>query len=109
MKQPPDNVSGAVPLFGNKYIQYGSTAFTSTESDCAIRTNLTAIDCGIVTVDDTGAIATATDASVDSMLAVERVISSSAFMIVRSTQHAASNSAQTFSYIVIGDADVAAS
>jgi len=98
-------VSGAIPFYGNKYIQFGSLAFTTTESDKAIRTNLSNIEVGLVTYDDTVASATATDAAANSNLAVERVISSGAFLVVRSTQDAANHSAATFSYVCIGNVD----
>ncbi len=98
-------VSAAYPFYGNKYIQFGSTAFTTTESDKSIVTSLTNIEMGLVSYDDTMAIATATDDACNSLLAVEREINSGAFLVVRSTQDAANHSAATFSYFLIGNVD----
>jgi len=98
-------VTGAYPFHGNKYIQFGSLAFTTTASDIAIKTNLTNIEVGLASYDDTVALLTGTDASANSLLAVEKVVASNAFLVVRSTQDAATHSGATFSYIVIGNVD----
>jgi len=108
--QPPNNVSGAYPLFGNKYIQFGSTGFTGANtdvSDVSIRTNLARIDCAVVTIDDTYGIATATDYDAGvhlQNLSIERIVSSGAVTVTRSTEAAAAGE-QTFSYVLIGDVD----
>lgn len=108
-KQPPDVVSGAYPLYGNKYIQFGSlspwTGDATDESDASIRTNLTSIDVGIVTLDDTSGVSIGTDgAGTNYFIQVERVVSSGAFLVVRDTQ-SASLGTQSFSYLIIGDID----
>ena len=107
-KQPNDVVSGAYPLYGNKYIQFGSLApWTGTatdESDASIRTNLTNIDAALVTVDDTYGLAIGTDGAANLYLEIERVVSSGAVTVSRTTQ-AASLGNQSFSYILIGDID----
>jgi len=109
-KQPPDNVTGAYPLYGNLYIQCGKTGFTGTltdASDMTIRTNLSTIECAICSVDDTYGIATGTDGTAGvhvQNIAIDRSISSGAMTVVRSTQAAAAGE-QTFSYIVIGTQD----
>lgn len=110
-KQPNDVVSGAYPLYGNKYIQFGAaspwTGDATDESDATIRTNLTKIDCAMITIDDTYGVATGTDGTVGvhvQNLAIERVVSSGAVAVVRSSQ-AAAQGAQSFSYVLIGDID----
>lgn len=109
-KQPPDNVTGAYPLYGNLYIQCGKSGFTGTltdASDMTIRTNLSTIECALCSVDDTYGIATATDAHAgvhSQQIAIDRAISSSAFTVLRSTSAAAAGE-QTFSYLVIGTQD----
>ena len=111
MRQPRDVVSGAFPLYGNKYIQFGSedpwTGTATDESDASIRTNLTNIDCAMISCDDTYGVATGTDGTVGihvQNLAIERVVSSGAVTVTRSTQ-AAAQGQQTFSYVLIGDVD----
>jgi len=110
-KQPNDSVSGAVPFFGNKYIQFGSenpwTGNATDESDASIRTNLTNIECAMISIDDTYGVATGTDGTVGvhvQNLAIERIVSSGAVLVSRSTQ-AAAQGGQTFSYILIGNVD----
>jgi len=105
-KQPNEGAaSGAYPLYGNKYVQFGSHAFTTTASDYAVRTNLTNIEVGVVTYDDTIAVTLGTDTAANSNLAIERVLTSGAFLVVRSTQDAANHTGATFSYIVVGNVD----
>ena len=103
--QPPNNVTGAVPLYGDRYIQHGSedpwTGTATDESDALIRTNLTEIDTAVISVDDTYGIAIGTDADNNMYLAIERVVSSGTVKVVRTTQ-AASLGQQSFSYIMIG-------
>lgn len=107
-KQPNDVVSGAYPFYGNKYIQFGSLApWTGTatdESEASIRTNLLNIDCAIISIDDTYGLAIGTDAAANLYMEIERVVSSGAVTVSRSTQ-AASLGNQSFSYILIGDID----
>ena len=107
-KQPNDVVSGAYPLYGNKFIQFGSMApWTGTatdESEASIRTNLTSIDCAICSVDDTYGLSIGTDSAANMYLEIERVVSSGAVTVSRTTQ-AASLGNQSFSYILIGDID----
>jgi len=107
-KQPNDVVSGAVPLYGNKYIQFGSLAPWSgdatDESEASIRTNLTNIECAVVSIDDTYGLAIGTDAAANMYLQIERVVSSGAVVVSRTTQ-AASLGNQSFSYIMIGNVD----
>ena len=105
--QPPDNCSGAVPLFGRYYIQFGRedpwTGTATDESNATIRTNLTTIEMGIATVDDTDCVAEGTDATKSEVLYVEPVVSSGAVTVHRKTNGA---STQSFSYILIGTQDV---
>ena len=107
-KQPNDVVSGAVPFYGNKYIQFGRLAPWSgdatDESDASIRTNLTTIECAICSVDDTYGLSIGTDAAANMYLEIEPVIASGAFTVSRTTQ-AASLGNQSFSYLVIGTVD----
>lgn len=110
-KQPPDNCSGAYPLFGNKYIQFGNNNYFSgtatDESEAFIWTNLTHVDTGIALADDTYAAGTGTDGTVGvhvMNLLVERVVSSGLVKVSRSTQ-AGAQGACPFSYILIGDQD----
>jgi len=110
--KPPDNVSGAYPLCANKYIQFGSSGFTGAytdKSDMEIRTNLKQIDCAIVTIDDTYGGSSATDYSSVAhihKMGIERVVSSGAVKIVRSTQATAIGAGSpTYSYILIGSVD----
>ena len=98
-------ITGAYPFHGNKFVQFGSLAFTTTSDTIAVRTNLTNIEVGLASYDDTVALLTGTDAACNSMLAVEKVVASNAFLVVRSTQDAAKHSAATFSFIVIGNVD----
>ena len=109
-KQPPDNLTGAYPLAGNLYIQAGSSGFTGTltdASDMSIRTNLTAVECAVISCDDTYGSATGTEYSAGvniQNLAIERVVSSGAVTVTRSTTAAAAGE-QKFSYILIGTQD----
>ena len=110
-KQPPDGLGGAIPFYRNKYVECGSSGFTGTltdASDMTIRTQLTSIDCAMITCEDTYGIASGTDGHVGihpQMLAFDRgSISSGAVTIVRSTAAAAAGE-QKFSYWLVGDID----
>lgn len=107
-KQPGDSCTGAVPFYGNKYIQFGSldpwTGEATDESEASIRTNLTTVECAMATIDDTYGLAIGTDAAANTYLEIERVVSSGAVTISRTTS-AAALGGQSFSYLMIGTQD----
>ena len=105
MAKQPNEVSGAYPFYANRYIQYGQGAFVGNETNVLVKTNLTAIDAGIITETDTSAIALGTDAAVNDTYTIERTVTSGSFPVHRSTQSALNLSAPSFSYFIIGNVD----
>jgi hypothetical protein len=106
-KQPLDNCSGAYPLFGNKYIQFGRETWDSEDTQHLVRTNLTTIDFGVAVSADTFAGVAGTDAT-DGVFEVDLVTGSSSntVTISRNTQQESEQAGSLFTYMFIGTQDV---